>query len=135
MNKNFNFHYCKDSTWHLVFISGKRACQPGIGRGDGWIIPLNIYIETEQFLPSDCTIFRNIGKHLMNIVYHELFEFCPCFFISLFSDVPKFGTHWGKNKRDIKLIVYGYILSNIRKKNPILKIRSQFCLWRLMTQS
>ncbi|RUS73301.1 hypothetical protein EGW08_018930 [Elysia chlorotica] len=46
----------------LFNMKGKRSCQPGIGRGDGWIIPLNIYIETEQFLPDDCTIFRNIGE-------------------------------------------------------------------------
>ncbi|CAG5129094.1 unnamed protein product, partial [Candidula unifasciata] len=46
----------------LFNMRGKRACQPGINRGDGWIIPLNIYIETEQFLPSDCSIFRNIGE-------------------------------------------------------------------------
>nr|KAG5687663.1 hypothetical protein BaRGS_027555 [Batillaria attramentaria] len=46
----------------LFNMKGKRACQPGIGRGDGWIVPLNIYIETEQFLPDDCTIFDNIGQ-------------------------------------------------------------------------
>jgi melanoma-associated antigen p97 len=46
----------------LFNMRGKRACQPGINRGDGWIIPLNIYIETEQFLPTDCSIFRNIGE-------------------------------------------------------------------------
>ncbi|KAH9500931.1 hypothetical protein Btru_069230 [Bulinus truncatus] len=46
----------------LFNMKGKRSCQPGIGRGDGWIIPLNIFIETEQFLPKDCTIFRNIGE-------------------------------------------------------------------------
>jgi len=46
----------------LFNMKGKRSCQPGIGRGDGWIIPLNVFIETEQFLPEDCTIFRNIGE-------------------------------------------------------------------------
>ncbi|XP_059175482.1 melanotransferrin-like isoform X2 [Physella acuta] len=51
-----------DKSTTLFNMKGKRSCQPGIGRGDGWIIPLNIYIETEQFLPSDCTIFRNIGE-------------------------------------------------------------------------
>uniref|UniRef100_A0A0B7BCZ5 Transferrin-like domain-containing protein n=1 Tax=Arion vulgaris TaxID=1028688 RepID=A0A0B7BCZ5_9EUPU len=51
-----------DKQTTLFNMRGKRACQPGINRGDGWIIPLNIYIETEQFLPSDCSIFRNIGE-------------------------------------------------------------------------
>lgn len=46
----------------LFNMKGKRSCQPGIGRGDGWIVPLNIFIETEQFLPDDCTIFENIGQ-------------------------------------------------------------------------
>jgi len=46
----------------LFNMKGKRSCQPGIGRGDGWIVPLNVFIETEQFLPEDCTIFRNIGE-------------------------------------------------------------------------
>lgn len=56
-----SLHY--KSNWIIPF-SGKRSCQPGINRGDGWVIPLNIYIETEQFLPTDCSIFRNIGKHV-----------------------------------------------------------------------
>lgn len=51
-----------DKSTTLFNMKGKRSCQPGIGRGDGWIIPLNIFIETEQFLPKDCTIFRNIGE-------------------------------------------------------------------------
>ncbi|KAL8576233.1 hypothetical protein ACOMHN_006156 [Nucella lapillus] len=51
-----------DKSTTLFNMKGKRACQPGIGRGDGWIVPLNIYIETEQFLPEDCTIFENIGQ-------------------------------------------------------------------------
>ncbi|XP_046549141.1 LOW QUALITY PROTEIN: melanotransferrin-like [Haliotis rubra] len=51
-----------DKITTLFNMKGKRACQPGIGRGDGWIIPLNIYIETEQFIPSDCTMFENIGQ-------------------------------------------------------------------------
>ncbi|GFS16683.1 melanotransferrin-like [Elysia marginata] len=51
-----------DKSTTLFNMKGKRSCQPGIGRRDGWIIPLNIYIETEQFLPDDCTIFRNIGE-------------------------------------------------------------------------
>ncbi|XP_055863595.1 melanotransferrin-like isoform X1 [Biomphalaria glabrata] len=42
--------------------AGRRSCHPGIGRGDGWVIPLNIFIETKQFSPKDCTIFRNIGE-------------------------------------------------------------------------
>ncbi|XP_025096209.1 melanotransferrin-like [Pomacea canaliculata] len=46
----------------LFNMKDKRSCQPGIGRGDGWIVPLNIYIETEQFLPTDCSIFNNIGQ-------------------------------------------------------------------------
>ena len=45
----------------LYLLSEYRACQAGIGRGDGWIIPLNIYIETMQFIPQQCTIFENIG--------------------------------------------------------------------------
>ncbi|XP_055863479.1 melanotransferrin-like [Biomphalaria glabrata] len=51
-----------DKQTTLFNMKGKRSCQPGIGRGDGWVIPLNIFIETEQFLPKDCTIFRNIGE-------------------------------------------------------------------------
>ena len=50
----------------LIFLfwilSEKRACLPGIGRGDGWIIPMNIFIETEQFIPQHCTLFENLGK-------------------------------------------------------------------------
>ena len=53
-------------------FSGKRSCQPGIGRGDGWIVPLNVFIETEQFLPEDCTIFRNIGiYHIINYIIFQ----------------------------------------------------------------
>ncbi|KAK7109961.1 melanotransferrin-like [Littorina saxatilis] len=51
-----------DKSTTLFNMKGKRSCQPGIGRGDGWVVPLNIYIETEQFLPDDCTIFNNIGQ-------------------------------------------------------------------------
>ncbi|KAK0048991.1 melanotransferrin [Biomphalaria pfeifferi] len=40
----------------------RRSCHPGIGRGDGWAILPNIFIETQQFSPKDCTIFRNIGE-------------------------------------------------------------------------
>ena len=46
----------------IFFLSAHRACHAGIGRGDGWIIPLNIYIETMQFIPQQCTIFDNIGR-------------------------------------------------------------------------
>ena len=45
-------------------FTGYRACHSGIGRGDGWIVPLNIYIETQQFIPKQCTIFENIGKYI-----------------------------------------------------------------------
>ncbi|KAK6177967.1 hypothetical protein SNE40_012821 [Patella caerulea] len=51
-----------DSYLTLFNMKGKRACHTGIGRGDGWVIPLNIYIETEQFLPTDCSIFENLGQ-------------------------------------------------------------------------
>jgi len=44
-----------------VGVTDYRACHAGIGRGDGWIIPLNIYIETQQFIPAQCTIFENLG--------------------------------------------------------------------------
>lgn len=46
----------------LFNLKTYRSCQAGIGRGDGWIIPLNIYIETMQFIPQQCTIFENIGQ-------------------------------------------------------------------------
>ncbi|KAH9500928.1 hypothetical protein Btru_069227 [Bulinus truncatus] len=52
----------KTDSYTLFNMKGKKSCQPGAGRGDGWVIPLNIFIETEQFLPKDCTIFRNIGE-------------------------------------------------------------------------
>lgn len=51
-----------DKSTTLFNMKDKRSCQPGIGRGDGWIVPLNIFIETEQFLPKDCSIFENIGQ-------------------------------------------------------------------------
>ncbi|KAK3593059.1 hypothetical protein CHS0354_007848 [Potamilus streckersoni] len=46
----------------LFNLKNRRACHAGIGRGDGWIIPLNVYIETQQFLPQQCSIFENIGQ-------------------------------------------------------------------------
>ncbi|KAH3788478.1 hypothetical protein DPMN_166622 [Dreissena polymorpha] len=46
----------------LYNLKDFRACHAGIGRGDGWIIPLNIYIETVQFIPAQCTIFENLGE-------------------------------------------------------------------------
>lgn len=49
---------------NFFLIAEKRACLPGIGRGDGWIIPMNIFIETEQFIPQHCTLFENLGKCL-----------------------------------------------------------------------
>ncbi|KAK3096152.1 hypothetical protein FSP39_023802 [Pinctada imbricata] len=52
----------RDSTMTLFNLKQKRACLPGIGRGDGWIIPMNIFIETEQFLPQHCTLFENLGQ-------------------------------------------------------------------------
>lgn len=51
-------------TKNVFLIAEKRACLPGIGRGDGWIIPMNIFIETEQFIPQHCTLFENLGKCL-----------------------------------------------------------------------
>nr|KAI8756219.1 melanotransferrin-like isoform X1 [Biomphalaria glabrata] len=51
-----------DQQTTLFNLKGRRSCHPGIGRGDGWVIPLNIFIETKQFSPKDCTIFRNIGE-------------------------------------------------------------------------
>ncbi|KAL4231745.1 negative regulation of tumor necrosis factor (ligand) superfamily member 11 production [Mactra antiquata] len=52
----------RDLYMTLFNLKDKRACHSGIGRGDGWIIPLNIYIETQQFIPAQCTIFENIGQ-------------------------------------------------------------------------
>jgi len=46
----------------LWLLTDYRACHAGIGRGDGWVVPLNIYIETQQFIPSQCSIFENLGK-------------------------------------------------------------------------
>ena len=57
------------------YFPGKRACLPGIGRGDGWIIPMNIFIETEQFLPQHCTLFENLG-----MVHWKVFATCIKFF-------------------------------------------------------
>lgn len=48
----------------LFCLLEKRACHAGVGRGDGWIIPLGVYIDTEQFIPHDCSAFRNIGKYV-----------------------------------------------------------------------
>ncbi|XP_021352485.1 melanotransferrin-like isoform X1 [Mizuhopecten yessoensis] len=52
----------RDHYMTLFNLKKKRACLPGIGRGDGWIVPVNIFIETEQFLPQHCTIFENLGQ-------------------------------------------------------------------------
>lgn len=52
----------RDLYMTLFNLKDHRACMAGIGRGDGWIIPLNIYIETQQFIPQQCTIFENIGQ-------------------------------------------------------------------------
>lgn len=51
-----------DSYMTLFNLKFKRSCLPGIGRGDGWVVPLNIFIETEQFLPKQCTIYKNLGQ-------------------------------------------------------------------------
>ena len=51
-----------ETNTYFFFSTDHRTCHAGIGRGDGWIIPLNIYIETQQFIPQQCTIFENIGK-------------------------------------------------------------------------
>ncbi|GAB1603632.1 melanotransferrin-like [Argonauta hians] len=51
-----------ESYMTLFNMKQKRACQAGVGRGDGWIIPLGVYIDTEQFIPKDCSAFRNIGE-------------------------------------------------------------------------
>jgi len=47
---------------YFGLLTDYRACHAGIGRGDGWVVPLNIYIETQQFIPSQCSIFENLGK-------------------------------------------------------------------------
>ncbi|XP_052772422.1 melanotransferrin-like [Mya arenaria] len=52
----------RDLYMTLFNLKDYRACHAGIGRGDGWIIPLNIYIETQQFIPAQCTIFNNLGE-------------------------------------------------------------------------
>lgn len=52
----------RDLYMTLFNLKSYRACHSGIGRGDGWIVPLNIYIETQQFIPQQCTIFENIGQ-------------------------------------------------------------------------
>lgn len=52
----------RDHYMTLFNLKKKRACLPGIGRGDGWIIPMNIFIETEQFIPQHCTLFENLGQ-------------------------------------------------------------------------
>ena len=47
-------------------------------------MPLNIYIETEQFLPDDCSIFENIGNFCLGdfltsiIVVVFFFFLCVC---------------------------------------------------------
>lgn len=51
-----------ESRMTLFNMKQKRACHAGVGRGDGWIVPLSVYIDTEQFIPYDCTAFRNIGE-------------------------------------------------------------------------
>lgn len=51
-----------ESRMTLFNMKQKRACHAGVGRGDGWIIPLGVYIDTEQFIPHDCSAFRNIGE-------------------------------------------------------------------------
>lgn len=52
----------RDLYMTLFNLKSYRACHAGIGRGDGWIVPLNIYIETQQFIPQQCSIFENIGQ-------------------------------------------------------------------------
>ncbi|XP_014782585.1 melanotransferrin [Octopus bimaculoides] len=51
-----------ESFMTLFNMKKKRACQAGVGRGDGWVIPLGVYIDTEQFIPEECNAFRNIGE-------------------------------------------------------------------------
>lgn len=46
----------------LFNLKDKRACMAGMARGDGWIVPVSIFIETEQFVPQHCTIFENLGQ-------------------------------------------------------------------------
>ena len=57
----------RDHYMTLFNLKQKRACLPGIGRGDGWVVPVNIFIETEQFLPQHCTIFENLGMFILLI--------------------------------------------------------------------
>ena len=40
----------------------------GMARGDGWIVPVNIFIETEQFVPEHCSIFENIGMLMLHVI-------------------------------------------------------------------
>ncbi|KAJ8317042.1 hypothetical protein KUTeg_004946 [Tegillarca granosa] len=66
-NMNSSFHVVavarkRDSEMTLFNLKQRRACLAGIGRGDGWIVPVNIFIETEQFLPQHCTVFENLGQ-------------------------------------------------------------------------
>ncbi|VDI36666.1 melanotransferrin-like [Mytilus edulis] len=52
----------RNPTMTLFNLKDKRACMAGMGRGDGWIVPVSIFIETEQFVPQYCSIFENIGQ-------------------------------------------------------------------------
>ena len=45
----------------------------GMGRGDGWIVPVSIFIETEQFVPQYCSIFENIGMYPSSTKYLILY--------------------------------------------------------------
>ena len=77
----------------LIFLfwilSEKRACLPGIGRGDGWIIPMNIFIETEQFIPQHCTLFENLGKSSKSIQT----DICIYLFKSVFTNNFRISKH------------------------------------------
>jgi hypothetical protein len=41
----------------------------GIARGDGWIVPVNIFIETQQIVPTHCSIFENLGMFMFHVIH------------------------------------------------------------------
>ena len=57
----------------MIYFIDKRVCMAGIARGDGWIVPVNIFIETQQFVPTHCSIFENLGMFMFHVLLRQTF--------------------------------------------------------------